>query len=281
MDISIVIPVFNEEVFLKQCLTSLITQTYPIRELIIVDDGSTDNSVQIAQSFVKKHPFINLILSSNATVHNPGQKIIHAFERGFSALKHPFDVICKFDADVVFPKNYIQALANSFLQNPELGMFGGVLQIKKSGSWIFESIAAESHLRGPIKAYHKNCFEAIGGLRTALGWDTLDELLALHHGFSVETDKTLVVKHLRPTGATYTQRLSKAKGKMFYQFGYGCVLGVLACLKWVVSEHGNPFGALFGFFGAWLTRQPKLVSSNEAKFIRKHRWLQIRRRFIS
>jgi len=281
VDISIVLPVFNEEAFLEQSLTSLVTQTYPIKELIIVDDGSTDNSVQIAESFVKKHPFINLILSSNATVHDPGQKIIHAFERGFSALRHPYDVICKFDADVIFPKNYIQALANSFLQNPELGMFGGVLQIKKSGSWIFESIAAKSHLRGPIKAYHKNCFEAIGGLRPTLGWDTLDEFLALYHGFLVETDKKLVVKHLRPTGTNYSKRLSKAKGKMFYQFGYGCVLGVLASLKWTAKERGNPFGALLGLFGAWLTRQPKLVSSNEAKFIRKHRWLQIRRRFIS
>lgn len=281
MDISIVLPVFNEEAFLEQSLTSLVTQTYPIKELIIVDDGSTDNSVQIAQGFVKKYPFVNLILSNDATVHEPGRKIIHAFKRGFSALKHPFDVVCKFDADVVFPKNYIEALVNSFLQNSKLGMFGGVLQIEKNGLWMFESIAAESHLRGPIKAYHKNCFDAIGGLCPVLGWDTLDELLALRHGFLVETDKTLVVKHLRPTGANYSQHLSKAKGKMFYQFGYGCVLGVLASLKWAANERGNPIGALLGFFGAWLTKQPKLVSGSEAKFIRKHRWLQIRRRFIS
>jgi glycosyltransferase involved in cell wall biosynthesis len=281
MDISIVIPVFNEEAFLEQSLTSLVTQTYPIKELIIVDDGSTDNSITIANSIAKKYAFIKIVMPSVSGQHQPGQKVIHAFERGFSMLSTSWDVICKFDADVVFPENYIEALANSFLQNSKLGMFGGVLQIKKSGSWIFESIAAESHLRGPIKAYRKDCFEAIGGLRPALGWDTLDELLALHHGFLVETDKTLVVKHLRPTGANYSQRLSKAKGKMFYQFGYGCVLGVLACIKWAAKERGNPFGALFGFFGTWLTRQPKLVSSSEAKFIRKHRWLQVRRRFIS
>lgn len=281
MDISIVIPVFNEEAFLEQSLTSLATQTYPIKELIIVDDGSTDNSVQIAQGFVQKYPFINLILSDDATVHQPGKKIIHVFDRGFSALSASWDVICKFDADIVFPENYIEVLVNSFSQNPKLGMFGGVLQIKKNGLWMFESIAAESHLRGPIKAYHKNCFEAIGGLRPALGWDTLDELLTLHHGFLVETNKNLVVKHLRPTGSNYSQRLSKAKGKMFYQIGYGCVLGVLACLKWAAKERGNPFGALFGFFDAWLTKQPKLVSSSEATFIRKHRWLRVRRRFIS
>lgn len=89
MDISIVLPVFNEEAFLEQSLTSLVTQTYPIKELIIVDDGSTDNSVQIAQGFVQKYPFIQLKLSNNFATHEPGQKVIHAFDRGFSTLKHP------------------------------------------------------------------------------------------------------------------------------------------------------------------------------------------------
>jgi glycosyltransferase involved in cell wall biosynthesis len=281
VDISIVMPVFNEEAFLKEALMSLLTQSYPIKELIIVDDGSTDNSVTIANSIAKKYAFIKVVLPNGSTQHQPGQKVTRAFERGFSALSASWDVICKFDADLIFPKNYVETLANAFSQNPNLGMYGGVLHIKKNESFEFESIAAESHLRGPIKAYRKDCFEAIGGLRPALGWDTLDEILALRHGFLVETDKKLVVKHLRPTGANYSQRLSKAKGKMFYQFGYGCVLGVLACIKWAAKERGNPFGALLGFFGAWLTRKPKLVSSSEATFIRKHRWLQVRRRFIS
>lgn len=281
MDISIVMPVFNEEAFLENSLTSLVAQTYPISELIIVDDGSTDNSIQIAQHFAQKFSFIQLVLLNSTNKHEPGQKVIRAFENGFSALKRPWDIICKFDADVIFPEHYIETLVNSFSQHPNLGMYGGVLQIEIKGNWTFESIAAESHLRGPIKAYRKDCFLAIGGLRSTLGWDTLDELLALYQGFSVETNRSLIVKHLRPTGANYSQYLSKAKGKMFYQFGYGCVLGVLATVKWAFKEGGNPLIALLSFFGAWLSRQPKLVSSGEAMFIRKYRWLQIRKRLIS
>lgn len=281
MDISIIVPVFNEEAFLEESLSALVAQTYPVKEIVVVDDGSTDSSMVIAKKYAEKYPFVHLVLSNDSSQHQPGQKVIYAFERGFAQLKNPFDVICKFDADIIFPKNYIATLVQSFSKNPTLGMFGGVVQIKKNGSWEFEAISSKTHLRGPIKAYRKSCFEAIGGLRPALGWDTLDELLAMYHGFDVIIDKDLCVKHLKPTGASYNSNFSKAKGQMFYSLGYGLVLGLLACAKWAYKQNGSWTGTLLGFLGSWLFNKPKLVTKSEAKFIRNNRWLQIRKRFIS
>ena len=67
MDISIVVPVFNEEAFVKQALTSLLNQTYPAKQLVVVDDGSTDNSVAIIRKLAEAHPNLKLITSGNAS----------------------------------------------------------------------------------------------------------------------------------------------------------------------------------------------------------------------
>lgn len=277
--ISIIIPFFNEENHLEQSVNSLLTQTYNFNELILVDDGSTDKSVEIAKSLEKKHQLVRFVPAKTPSVHQPGQKVVRAFTRGFEALQTSWDVVCKFDADIIFPSNYLETVAKAFASDSNLGMFSGVLTIEKKGVWTLENISA-NHVRGPVKAYSKPCFTAIGGLRPALGWDTLDELLALYHGFAVKTDDTLRVKHLRPTGFQYGRSAAKAKGEVFYGLGYGLILGILASLKWAQRQRGSLIGVLLGFIGSWLKRKPKLVTKKEGKFIRKYRWSRIRSRFV-
>src|SRR6476646_3436794 len=53
-DISIVIPCYNAALFLRQAIESALTQTHPAREVIVVDDGSTDDSAEIAESYGEK-----------------------------------------------------------------------------------------------------------------------------------------------------------------------------------------------------------------------------------
>ena len=277
--ISIIIPFFNEENHLEQSVNSLLTQTYNFNELILVDDGSTDKSVEIAKSLEKKHQLVRFVPAKTLSVHQPGQKVVRAFTRGFEALQTSWDVVCKFDADIIFPSNYLEIVAKAFASDSNLGMFSGVLTIEKKGVWTLENISTK-HVRGPVKAYSKPCFVAIGGLRPALGWDTLDELLALYHGFTVKTDDTLRVKHLRPTGFQYGRSAAKAKGEVFYGLGYGLILGILASLKWAQRQRGSLIGVLLGFIGSWLKRKPKLVTKKEGKFIRKYRWSRIRSRFV-
>ena len=58
--ISIIIPVYNVEKYIEDCITSVITQSYNNLELILVDDGSTDNSYAICESFCKNDGRIKL-----------------------------------------------------------------------------------------------------------------------------------------------------------------------------------------------------------------------------
>lgn len=66
--ISVIIPVYNVEKFLPQCLDSIIHQTYTNLEIIIVDDGSTDNSCEICKKFATHDKRIKIIHQKNAGV---------------------------------------------------------------------------------------------------------------------------------------------------------------------------------------------------------------------
>ena len=54
MKVSVIVPVYNSEKYLKRCLDSIIAQTYNNLEIIIVNDGSTDNSTDIIREYKKK-----------------------------------------------------------------------------------------------------------------------------------------------------------------------------------------------------------------------------------
>ncbi|WP_296878374.1 glycosyltransferase family 2 protein [Thomasclavelia sp.] len=59
--VSVVVPVFNKEKELKRCLNSIVKQTYNNIEIIIVDDGSTDNSYKIYTEFANKDKRIRIV----------------------------------------------------------------------------------------------------------------------------------------------------------------------------------------------------------------------------
>ncbi|MGL4362753.1 MAG: glycosyltransferase family 2 protein, partial [Cellulosilyticaceae bacterium] len=64
--VSIITPMYNAERFVAQTIESVIAQTYPYWEMLIVDDGSTDNCAKIVQEYVQKDTRIQLIVQKNA-----------------------------------------------------------------------------------------------------------------------------------------------------------------------------------------------------------------------
>lgn len=65
MRISVVIPVYNVEDYLRECIESVIMQSYQNKEIILVNDGSTDNSQQICEEYQKKYSYIKVINKAN------------------------------------------------------------------------------------------------------------------------------------------------------------------------------------------------------------------------
>lgn len=64
--VSIIIPIYNVESYLAQCLDSILGQSYKNIEVICIDDGSTDSSGAIAQQYANKDPRVRIITQANA-----------------------------------------------------------------------------------------------------------------------------------------------------------------------------------------------------------------------
>jgi len=280
MQISIVIPAHNEAAYIKECLDSFLAQTYLPNEIIVVDDNSSDNTFEIAQSFTQKHPWIKVFQRKSVDEHIPGKKVVDTFNFGL-AQTSDFDLIGKFDADIILPPQYFEKMVNHFQANWKLGMCSGLLYIKKEDNWVYENIADKTHIRGPIKLYHKACFNKIGGLRAGIGWDTVDTLLAKYRDFETQTVPELQVKHLRPTGHGYSSKNYQAKGEALYKMRYGIVLAKIAALKmaWHAKSPRLYVQMIIGFLKAFLQQRPHYVSKQEGKFIRNYRWKGILSKF--
>lgn len=99
--VSIILPVYNEEKHIEECIKSLLTQTYQNIELIFVDDGSTDNSGKIINTYQKKYPNIKYIYQKN-------QKQGAARNNGLSQANGKY--ICFIDSDDFTDKNMIKEM---------------------------------------------------------------------------------------------------------------------------------------------------------------------------
>ena len=282
MKFYIVIAVHNEEAFIKDCLSSLTTQTLLPEKIIVVNDNSTDKTAEIVEKIAKKFPALKLIQNQSSNQHMPGEKVVRAFNFGLQQLDTNYDVICKFDGDLIFPKNYLETLASHYVQNPKLGMLSGHCYIQKNNKWIYENIASKVHIRGPLKSYRRACFKDIGGLQASIGWDTVDELIAVYYGWTFKTVAALKVKHLKPTGAHYSPNARYLQGEALYKMRSGFAIAALSALKMALNKKKFIyfFNCMMGYFRAYKTKAKYIVTENQGKFIRRYRWRALKKKII-
>ncbi|GAB5565756.1 MAG: glycosyltransferase family A protein [Winogradskyella sp.] len=274
MKISIIIPAHNEETYIGKTIQSLVDQTLTPAQVVFVNDNSTDNTQSIIEDYTSKYNWITLINTSSSDKHLPGSKIINAFYKGYEILDNDYDIICKFDADLIFPNNYLEQISKHFTADQKLGMAAGFCYIKKNDQWVLENLTNKDHIRGALKAYRKDCFLQIGKLKPSMGWDTVDELLAKYHGWEILTDESLHVKHLKPTGQSYNKASKYLQGEAMYKMRYGLWITLISAIKLAMKK--NSFRQfrdyMSGYFKAKSNNTEFLVTADEGRFIRNLRW---------
>jgi len=277
--LSIIIPAYNEEATIGLMLESLVAQTLLPKTVVVVNDNSTDDTSKTVDRFTKKNDWIRLINHQSSNKHIPGSKVINAFYKGLESLDENYDIICKFDADIILPTNYLETITNLFKSDPNIGVAGGLAYIKKGDNWTYETVASKNHVRGPFKAYRQQCFQEIGGLKRSIGWDTVDVLLAQYNNWKGVTDKTLHVKHLKPTGNKYTKDSKHLQGEALYKLRYDFSLASLSALKSAIHKKSFRFffNTISGYLSAKRNKMDQLVTEKEGHFIRKLRWKGVKK----
>lgn len=114
LTLSIVIPVYNEEHYLKACLDAIAAQTTAPDEVIVVDNNSTDSSRTIAQSY----PFVRVVAEGK-------QGIVYARDTGFAAVNSA--IIGRIDADTILPPGWVEKVKRFYHdeRNAQSALTGG------------------------------------------------------------------------------------------------------------------------------------------------------------
>lgn len=132
--LSIIIPVYNVEKYIRECLLSLCNQLENTIEVIIINDGSTDDSVQIIDEFICNLP--STIKQNFIVIHQKNQGVSHARNNGIQNAKGNY--ITFIDSDDMVADNYIAELLSAIKESPDLIQFNAFC--------FFEN--------NPVKNYH-------------------------------------------------------------------------------------------------------------------------------
>lgn len=265
MVIAAVVAFLNEQEHLPRLLDSIARQTRPPDELLLVDDGSTDASPELAASFAQALPHVRLLRRPP----RPPQRDrlaqaseLLAFQWAIEQLRVPYDVVGKLDADIELTPEVFAAVEREFAADPRLGLTGPYLSVVGPDGRPQREHTPPDHIRGATKFYRRRCYEDISPIEARLGWDTLDEVKARMHGwrtasFAMPDGDPL---HLRPTGM-HDGVLRSYRRRGFAAYLYGAhplhvFLGAARRLR------DRPVGLaaanyLLGWSGATLRRAPR------------------------
>lgn len=287
MRLAIVTSFLNEEGYLGRLLQSLDRQQRPPDRLLLVDDGSTDRSVEIAQRFIDTHPYATL-LRRPSRPPEPDRLAtaaeLRSFQWALERLDDDWDVVAKLDADIEFTPRTLSSLEHHFSSDPRLGVAGPYLSVVGPSGRLVRQRGRPEHVAGPVKFYRRRCYEEMGAIPPILGWDTLDDIAARRAGwhtgsFAMPDGDPL---HLRPVGTH--DGLTRAWRRWgLCAWGYGehplhVVLMAAQRLRDrpVIAGSAN---YVFGYVRAAATGAPR-ADPDLREYVRREQLKRIRRRLL-
>ena len=267
-------PARNEEANLGQTIASMAAQTRRPDVWVIVNDGSTDATAELIEAAAREHSWIIAVHRRDRGHRLQGTGVIDAFYAGLDALgDRPWKWLVKFDADLSFEADYFARCLAQFDADPSLGIGGGVICQQRRSGLVCESPGDPSfHVRGATKIYRDACWQDIGGLVRAPGWDPIDELKANMLGWTTRTFPDIPLRHHRFTGAADGTWRNQVKfGVANYITGYHPLFMAMKCLKRCVQP---PFlvgalGLAWGYCRARLQGTPPVDDPALIRYVRR------------
>lgn len=271
LQVSLVIPIKNESDSLENLVKSIEAQTLQPDEVILVDGGSIDNTIQIAEQIISKKPNFKLIKTPKAL---PGKG------RNIGAENARNDWIAFTDAGIRLSQDWLEKLAEKVGEKQEIDVvYGNYAPVINN---YFEKIAALSYvpaqnkdvIRGwTIASYliKKKAWKAVGGFPDFRAAEDLMFMEAVEkHGFrSVRAPDAIIYWHLRPNlSSTFHKFILYSKHNVFagrqWQWHYGIAKQYLLVLPFIFLAVFHSWWWLLGIL-AW-------AAMRTAKRILLHRY---------
>ena len=261
----------DEAKYINQTIKSVINQTIRPSQWIIVDDGSSDSTGKIIDSYAARHDWITPIHRTNRGFRSAGYGVIEAFYDGYNYIRiDGWNYIVKLDGDLEFDADYFEKCFRKFKENSQLGIGGGDIHNVGTNGKLVREKNPVFHVRGATKIYTKECWERIGSLIKAPGWDTIDELKANQQGFETKTFADIRLLQLKNTGSAYGPWRDWVKnGKANY---ISCYHPIFMIIKCVIRIFDRPLfiasaGLFWGFFSGYIYKVEKISDQELKKYI--------------
>lgn len=225
---SVIMPLYNKAAYVEKAIRSVLEQTYPHYELIVVNDGSKDNSAIIAEELLKDIPNARLINQENAGV---------AVARNNGVTQAKGDYICFLDADDWWDVSFLQEMQQFIKDYPEAGIWGtNYWYVKKGKTHVavpcdtgyinYPKLYAETSVM-PLTSISvcikKDIFNELGGFPKGikLGEDfILWSKIALHHKVAFLNKAIAYYNNDIPASLRATRNLHAPEYHMLFKMQY-------------------------------------------------------------
>ena len=269
---------------MRRTLESVMAQSVPPALWVVVDDGSTDDTPAILESYRSRMSYLRVVSRANRGRRSVGPGVIEAFYAGLETVTlEDFDYVCKLDLDLDLPRRYFELLMERMDANPRLGTTSGKPYVIAPGNRnLVAEVCGDEMSVGMTKFYRVQCFREIRGFVRQVMWDGIDCHRCRMIGWVAESvdDEALRFIHLRPMGSSekgiWTGRVRWGYGQYF--MGTAPVY-LLASAIFRLPKHPILIGSvamLWGYFSSALRGAGRYDDLEFRKFLRSYQYACLR-----
>ncbi len=278
-NISVVIPLYNKEAEVERALTSVVEQSLAVGEIIVVNDGSTDNSEAVVQEFIKRHPDTNI-----RVINQENSGVSAARNRGISEAMGEY--VALLDADDWWLSNYIAEVCRLMEYFPDCDAY----------STAFNVVNGVSHSRAAVpttEGYISPADEALMGRypiipsTATLRRSTVLNCGGFPEGMRIGEDQWLWVRMIQngaqfaysPTSLVRYSRTASNRSASIYR-AEECALSIAELYDPKQSEALNEYIARIGI-GKAITQSVRGGTEDAKKAIRAFGYTKLSKRQLS